>query len=150
MQIPFITRSEKNKAVVRCFKKAADRAGVSEFKAGMVLLDFLEAICDEVAQGNVVSIPGFGAFGPYVWQPRIEGQQRFVLPSFSGARPFRNLTKNVGCVERAQEGHDYMSRHRRNHHTSSKSTALSSVPLTTFDTFRKHMRAQADRVAMDC
>lgn len=86
-----------------------------------VVAEFLEGIIDEVARGHVVSVPGFGAFGPWLIETRSALARDPSLrckPKFSPARAFTLQVRNSAPASRS--GKRKLSRHRRNHHHSAK------------------------------
>lgn len=128
---------------MRAIERAAQRYGSTRYEVAELMTLFLEAIADEVALGNVVSIPGFGAFGPWLIETRsamARDSSWRCKPVFSPARPFSDLVRLSAPANR--KGKRKISRHRRNHHASSKPDRESVGVITTMEAIRESIRKQ--------
>jgi len=116
---------EGGRAYSRVISVPAGRYDLSPSDVVGILSYTLETIAEEVAAGEIVPLPGFGVFG--AWIPRTRGSRPppDPMPAFSPSRGFRNDLLNLDRW-RAQVTHDYIQRHRRNHHPGSGSTSESA------------------------
>jgi len=121
MKIPCYPQSESAKPLSRVLGRTSERRDMARHEVSEVVAEFLEGIIEEVARGHVVSVPGFGAFGPWLIETRSALARDPSLrckPKFSPARAFTLQVRNSAPASRS--GKRKLSRHRRNHHHSAK------------------------------
>ncbi len=148
MKIPFAPKSAGAQSLNRCVKAVAAQTNKHPEEVALLLTYFFEELACEVARGRMVTIPGFGAFGSYLHKPR-NGDVPFGQPTFSACRPFRNEVRFGSAGAGASVTHAKMRNHRRNHHTSSRSTTEVSRTFTTMQTARKHFKATLRQLHVD-
>lgn len=148
IQIPFGGTAASTEPLRRCIKRAASDMGVSEFHAAMLMSHFCEQVCCEVAMNRLVSVPGFGVFGPKVWTPRHDPDEPgYCYPAFSAAVPFRNMVRAMCPPSGAAL--DAIDRRRRHSHPSSRRDRTARNPCSAQRAFRERIRAQARRLGME-
>lgn len=148
IRVPFGNGRKKRvgpTAVARCVQVAADKSGHNEFLVAMVMTHFLEAIADETCRGNVVSIPGFGMFGPC--EARNSAYVRPVrqcYPGFSAQNSYRRQL----AVEADPDGPNVNRIWRRAsyvNHAIMKDRRTYAV----MERFRRALLRQAESVGME-
>jgi len=108
--------NDRSRAMLRCIERAADATGCNEFHVATIMTYFLEELCQQVALGRAVTIPGFGAFGPLKWQSRKDPEKLpHCYPGFSAAIPFRNAVR-FGCSP-AMTDVDWIRKHSDKHNS---------------------------------
>lgn len=139
-------------AAQRCIARAASDMGMTEFQVAMVLSFFLESVCEEVGKNRLVTLPGFGTFGPQAWFPRPGPLGSKMLPhcypAFSASIPFRNLVRAMVPVS----GVALMGiNHKRNRAASGGSgkDRASRSPFSTQRHMRLAIMAQARAFRME-
>lgn len=152
--IPAEPKSPKYRGLNETIKRAAARFGTNHFAAGLLISFWLEEVASAVSRGDVVVVPGFGAFCPYIFYTKKgklgkRGEIRFTAPGFSPARGFRELTAQQCPPLQAVPGHEYMYRHRRNHHRSSGSTKSTSRPEKGLEAFRQELKKRMKEIGFD-
>lgn len=152
--IPEEGKSPKYDPLRHTIKQAASRFGTHPNQAGVLISFWLEEVANAVARGEVVSVPSFGCFAPYIWYTKKgkagkRGEVRYVLPGFSSARGFRELTATQCSPLQAVPGHTALYNHRRNHHRSSGSTKATSRPETGLKAFRENLVKRMKEIGID-
>jgi nucleoid DNA-binding protein len=123
-----------------CIAKAVRGTGLHEYAVATVMTYFLEELCDQVALGRVVRIPGFGIFGSMTWRPRKGGLPPHCIPSFSAATGFRDQVRWACAPGTAM---DMLVSHRR--HKWVERDDSGSRPFLAFRVFRQTIsKAAAD------
>lgn len=91
VRIPYLPRKEHARPLQNAIDVAAAETEVHPAMVAIIFNHVLEQIAEEVAQGNVVRIPGFGIFATTTYRPAYNGLGR-AIPAFSASRGFRNIT----------------------------------------------------------
>lgn len=143
MRIPCHSQSASAEPLKRVLVRASKRLDLSRYDVSNVAAVFLEEIMEEVASGHVVSIPGFGALGPWLIETRsalARDPSWRCKPVFSPARTFAVQVRNSAPANR--NGKRKLSRHRRNHLPSAKEPRRVDLAVTTAEAIRASIRAQ--------
>jgi len=135
MDLPGLQKGAVSEPLKRVVSKAAQEMGTSEQTIFLILSHLCEGIACEVAMDRVVSIPGFGAFGPESWTPRSGISPTHAVPRFSASTQFRNEVR-MSCPPFPKAEKQFKD-HRRNH--SRKNTETE-----TQTTFSAQGRARKD------
>ena len=64
VRIPFLNTPESHTPARDCVLHAAENAGIKPALMAMHMSHFFEAVANQVTMRRVVTIPGFGSFGP--------------------------------------------------------------------------------------
>ena len=128
---PFMRR-EDAEGFQRVISRSAKRMGISELSSARYVSFFLEEIAVAVTEGEIVRLPGFGAFGP--WHTENAKGVDDNVPRFVAAQPFREHVQwnSSSRLNRNRELQALRRRRRARH---------SSV-LDALETFRIHIRSQ--------
>ena len=95
VRLPGAPKAEKSQPLLRCLKYAAQQMGTNEYFVANMMSHFLAKVADEVADGNMVYLTGFGAIGPgAAKQWWMSESRRFCIPKFIGSRSFREQMKS--------------------------------------------------------
>ena len=139
-------KAEYAKPLERALNYCAQKMGTSDHFAANMMSYFLEAIANEVTRGEVGRIQGFGIFAPYGYLPRKKGLEPYCLPSFVGARAFRNQLK-AACPYRRHHNKE-IGTYRRTNHGSSKAKKDTSRTWKAMHAFRTAIDAQARKLGI--
>lgn len=140
VRIPWVVKPRDARPLQRAIGAAGDNAGVNHFLAAMLMTHFLEAIVREVEGGELVRIPGFGVFGPFLCETKNTGE-RYVAPRFVAARGFRQQVRE-GCPHHHAQNRRLTS-YRRSHHPSSRPDKSGSNTAASMSAWRDILCAQA-------
>jgi hypothetical protein len=141
VRIPFMAKTEDAAPLKRVIARASDRTGVSQFNAIALMTFVWEAIAQEVSSGSVVRIPGWGMYGPWLWNPDGgDSGDAAVYPRFVPARPFRQEVREMCPPELAKNS--VLRNFQRSHHPSSRSGSTSRT-MTTMESWRGHISRQS-------
>ncbi len=99
-----------------------------------------QGIADELGRGNVVRVPGWGIYGPWLWVPK-NGGPPVVYPRFVAARPFRQEVRDSCRVENAKNL--ALRTFQRSHHPSSRHDQSATRTFTTMAAWRADIERQA-------
>jgi len=128
---PF-TRREDAEGFQRVISRSAKRMGISELSGARYVSFFLEEIAVAVTEGEIVRLPGFGAFGP--WHSEKARGVDGNVPRFVAAQPFREHVQwNSMSSQNRNRELQALRRRRR---------ARRSSVLDALETFRMHIRSQ--------
>jgi hypothetical protein len=148
VKIPFLPKAEDARPLKKAIQYAADKMHVSPYLVAELMTYFLEAVADRVSLGHVVRIPGFGVFGPWLWESKHDGKQS-VYPRFVAARPFRLQVRSICDPPKAKN--DVLARFQRSHHPSSRPDKVTSQVWKAMDAMREQFRRQGGYyVGEDC
>ena len=148
VRIPFLPKAEHAKPLKKVIGYVAEKMRVSPYLVAEVMTYFLEGIADQVSLGYVVRLPGFGIFGPWLWESKKDGKQS-VYPRFVAARPFRLQVRSICDLPKAKN--DVLARSQRSHHPSSRRDKPLSQTWKAMDAFRRQLRQQAGYyIGEDC
>ena len=143
MKLPCYSKSPSTEPLKRVLAETSYYHDMEREEVAAVVGTFLEELADEVAHGNVVSLPGFGAFGAWLIESRAalarDPSQRCKV-QFSPARRFTEQVRKTAPA--AQCAKKKLIRHRRNHSVWSRSGDRSSVPTLTPEEFRESIARQ--------
>ena len=64
-------RREDAQSTRECLEFAARKMGISEYAVAMTLSWFFEAVSERLSRGEIVTLPGFGSFGPMARSKRF-------------------------------------------------------------------------------
>jgi len=148
IKIPCVSKRVDVQPLCRAVKHAAHNMGVSEFFAATLMTYFLERLAEEVAQGNVVRIPGFGMFAVYgftikKWKKYLG--RRYCLPTFSASAGFR---QQVAMLPFDRNHNDLIFGHRRSNSVSRKVHTNRRV-FTAMAGVRHSFYLQAEKLGME-
>lgn len=96
MIIPARSKSAAGQPLQRCLEYAADKAGLDPYLAAQILSSFWNNVAEQLAKGNVVRIPGFGAFAMWLDERTfVVGRNNGPVckPVFSAARGFQEQVR---------------------------------------------------------
>jgi nucleoid DNA-binding protein len=141
--LPFISKKKDKEPVLRCINDAARSMGVSGHFMATAMSHFLERLMYEVAEGQLIRIPGFGVFGSHLFKSRMKGKPPHCMPSFAASRAFKNAVRET-CMPDMNTDKELIY-HRRNSNVYSTNTSDRSRPFTAMDAFRDRVRADAER-----
>lgn len=103
---------KRGRVFARVIDKTAAATGLDDATILRVSSYLWEYIADEVAGGQVITIPGFGAFG--AWRDDRWRTKRPVLPKFEPARHFSSLVRYA--VINPSVSKKVMRKYATNHH----------------------------------
>lgn len=112
---------------------AANSMGVDLFKSIKLMTYFLQGIVAQVDQGQLVRIPGFGVFGPFLWINE-KTDTSTVYPRFVPSRAFRNEV-SVFCPEEWAKNHELQAA-QRSHNLSSHRARMKSMTRKAMQSWR--------------
>ena len=134
LRVPFLTE-EHGRPYLRAIEHAAKMAGCEPHTVAWIASHLFEEIAHEVAENNVVRVPGVFVVGPW----RIEGQG-ICVPRFQAARPFVDYLLTDGSREGANT---QLQAHRRR-----SRGRLMNLPKSQ-EEFRIRVEAQTRRLMED-
>jgi nucleoid DNA-binding protein len=130
VRIPYLSRSEDAEGIQKCVSFVAREMALSEHTVALAMSYFFERLADEVSEGKVVRLPGFGVFAANYY-----ASSSTMSPRFSPSRGFRHQVRMTAPVD--DEGKKCLDRHRR------KSSAQQSERVfTAQESFRDEIREQ--------
>jgi hypothetical protein len=139
VRVPFLSKAEHARPLQRVIAYGADKLGMSHYLAVKLATYLFEGVADEVSLGGVVRVPGFGVWGPWLWDG-TDGR-RAVYPRFVAARPFR---LHVRCTaEPGQARNDVLRAFQRSHHPSSRPDKAGSRTWGVMRSWRDDVDRQA-------
>lgn len=139
VHVPFISKAEQALPLKRVLAYAAGKMAMDQFRTAELMTYMLEGIADQVASGHVVRVPGFGIWGPWLWES--DDGTRSMYPRFVPARPFRLQVRSTCDPARAQN--KALSQFQRSHHPSSRPDKAGSTTWSALHAFRQHLKRQA-------
>lgn len=139
VRVPFFSKSEHAAPLRRVVTHVADSMGVSHFLAAKLLTHAWQAIAEEIGRGNIVRVPGWGVYGPWLWTGK-DGR-RAVYPRFVAARPFRQQVRDCCTPEKSRN--DVLRTFQRSHHPSSRPDQSTTRTFTTMKAWRDDIDRQA-------
>ena len=149
IRIPTNAKSERHAALKRCLKHVANEMGVSEFFAANFMTHFFEQLVDEVVDGQLVTVPGFGIFLPGINHrskfKHYSHETRFCVPKFAASVGFRVQVKEE-CPEKKCREEDYQKYMRSSSPTIKSKQGIR--PAKSLRRVREAMIEQADKVGM--
>ena len=140
VKVPFMAQAKDGQPLQQCINNAARKTAMSPWRVALILTFLLEEMSIEVGLGNVVRIPGFGAFGPILWTSKDTGEQA-VYPRFVASRGFRQHIRSA--CEPCKAKNEELCRYQRHHHPSSRPDRVGSRTRTAMDAWRKIINAQS-------
>lgn len=146
VRVPFFSNVEQARPLQRSVGFAASQVGVTHFTGTLFVTHLLEAIVDEVANGRIVRVPGFGIFGPYLWTSRDTGEQA-AFPRFVAARGFRQHVRAICTADMSRN--DELLRYQRHHHPSSRPDRAHGRTFRAMQAWRSAVEKQARAVGYD-
>jgi hypothetical protein len=81
VRIPFLNTREAHTPIRDCVMRAAERAGIEPVQMALFMSFFFEQVGEEMIDGRVVRIPGFGSFGPKTRFRKVNSKHFGSLPS---------------------------------------------------------------------
>ncbi len=146
MRIPYYSESEKAAPLLRCLQRSAQRMGMYEHSAALLMSFFFEEIANEVSKGRVIRIPGFGAFGAWVIENRAalaRDPSRRCKPKFEPSRCFQQKVRWECPPDGVAKSR--LQRYARNHSPSRRDRQQCDV-VSSAEAFRQDI----DRQMRDC
>lgn len=142
MRIPFAPTSESSAPLRAVLSATSRRTGRRVDEIAWLMSLFIEELAAQVECGEVVRIPGFGAFGVAQLPKCTQGRFPHLRykPAFAPARPFRN---SVGSSPLMPDSHLKLRRFRRNHAPSARPDQASARVSTTMAEFRRQLEPYA-------
>jgi nucleoid DNA-binding protein len=141
-----MSKSAQGKPLQDAVHRAAQEMGVSDHFAANLMTYWLEEVAAQVDRGKVVRIPGFGIFTAYGYTPRKKGIPPYCLPSFVGAKPWRNELRQ--CLPFRRHNNKAIDNYRQTNHGTSRAKSDTSRVFTTMKAFRERIDAQAKRLGV--
>lgn len=150
IRIPTNAKAERYESLMRCLKHASVEMGVNEFFAARFMTHFFEQLVDEVVDGKLVTIPGFGIFVPGINRrskfKKFAKEKKFCVPKFAASVGFRVQVKEECDTKKCRE-EDY-KRYVRSASPSIK-CKQGQRPSKSLARVRESVIEQAERVGMD-
>ena len=96
VRIPFLNTPESHTPARDCVLHAAENAGIKPALMAMHMSHFFEAVANQVTMRRVVTIPGFGSFGPKTRFRHVPSKLTGDLPwHISGLRRINRFKLDV-------------------------------------------------------
>lgn len=130
--------------LVRAVNVAADRKGCRPETMADAITHFLEAVCDEVSNGEQVRIPGFGMFTAISKEvkghpEKLKRAKIYFLP----ARQFGNYVARTCSKSKAQMNTEQFYHYLGSHNTGDpRKPRKDSSPQQSFADWRRILRSQ--------
>lgn len=143
IRIPFFARSESAAPLNRVIELTAADACVRSIDVAVTMSYFLQHLVDEVSLGRTVSIPGFGAFAPWLLESSAalaRDPTPRCHPKFSPSRCFINQVRLE--APHTDMGKRDLQQHRRHHSVGPRSDRSGSRTWTAMKAFRDSISAQ--------
>ena len=142
IRIPFLSTSEQGRPLRDALEVAASGAGISQHTAAMAMTHLFESIAEQVSDGRIVRIPGFGVFAPCLderkqYLARRGGAKCF--PKFSASKGFRAQVMLSAPEDSA--GKKALTVHRSNHRCNEEDLTSARV-FKSMEAMRAHISAQ--------
>lgn len=135
-------RGDYAKPLQRCIAQTAFACDMDEFTVAHMVSQFLEAVAEEVTDGQVVVIPNFGAFGARVHEPKKPGKLPYTVPTFYASTNFNRTVSLEMSVDYAPV--KKLERYR-NTHGHWRSDPKSRKVRDAMKTYRETLTRQAMR-----
>lgn len=126
--------------------RAARKAGLNSYQTAIVMTHFLESLVVEVCYGRVVTIPGFGQFGPWTYRSKQEKYKDLpptCLPRFQASSPFKHEVMATAAPDMGVNA--TMTWYQRNHTTPRGKAIPASRSSTALAQFRHLLAIQANK-----
>jgi hypothetical protein len=89
VRIPFLNKIEDHAPVQEALVRSAESAGITPLQMALYANHFLEQVAEQMIDGCVVRIPGFGVFGPKTRFRKVNskyfGNLSSAYPAFVGS-----------------------------------------------------------------
>lgn len=143
MKLPYFAKSADAQPLMRVIESVAARHGCSTYEVGLMMSSFFEFLADEVSQGNVVTLPGFGQFAAVLMERKCDlarDPTPRCKPEFSPSVGFIQQVRTCAPATRASKRK--LDRHRRRNHPSSRAGKSASRVFASSAAARQAIEAQ--------
>lgn len=127
----------------RVISRTSHASGRTKHEIARTMTYFFEYLSEEMAQGQVVSIQGFGAFGAWLDERKSVLAKDPIArcrPEFSPARGLREMVALTAPFSRV--GKRKLTNHRKSHSLGSRATRTSARVFTSAQAIREAIDAQ--------
>lgn len=117
LKVPYLTKNDA-RPLQRSINEAADAMGMSEHQMATAITWWLEKVAGQLAQGNIVNFPCFGAFFPFVFERKGSPRPTTVQPRFHASVTMRSEVAAFCSPGMVKGGNQRYYNYQKNNHVS--------------------------------
>jgi hypothetical protein len=146
IKLPYHNSVKDAEGIGMAVQKAAERAQMSPRDYAYIMTFLFEEIVNQVCKGKIVTMPGFGQWGPWAYSGGWKATKDLppvCLPRFQASRCFRNEVM-VACTPRKALNH-IMSNYQMNHCQRRRVPIDSKRSCTALSAYRRCLMGMAEK-----